>query len=73
MFELYIKAWSLRQKLAGWFNRFISKEEGATIAEYAILLAVVVVSLILVLGQLTAALKEKLVEIIGKIQSSPTN
>lgn len=70
-----LNAWmmNLRQKWTNWFGRFFRDERGATIAEYAILLAVVVVALIVVLGQLTDALEEKLLEIITEIGNAPTH
>lgn len=73
MLELYVKAWLAKQKASNWFRGLFRDEEGATIAEYAILLAVVVVALIAILGQLTEALKGKLSQIINEIRQAPTH
>lgn len=73
MLELYVKAWLAKQKASNWFRGLFRDEEGATIAEYAILLAVVVVALIAILGQLTDALWGKLNQIINEIRQAPTH
>lgn len=73
MLELYVKAWLAKQKASNWFRGLFRDEEGATIAEYAILLAVVVVALIAILGELTHALREKLSQIINEIRQAPTH
>ena len=70
MLRLFVKASAFGQRIARKVTGFVEKEEGATIAEYAILLAVVVVALITILGQLTSALEGKLSEIINEIGSS---
>ncbi|HHT84754.1 MAG: Flp family type IVb pilin [Bacillota bacterium] len=72
MLEIYVRALILRKKAADWLKSFFSEERGATIAEYAILLAVVVVALIAILGELTDALKLKLDQIIRGIEGAPT-
>jgi Flp pilus assembly pilin Flp len=69
---LYVKAMNFRKKAVDRLRRLSRDEEGATIAEYAILLAVVVVALIAVLGQLTGALQDKLDLIIKGINDAPT-
>jgi len=71
--ELYVKAWLAKQKASNWFRGLFRDEEGATIAEYAILLAVVVVALIAILGELTDALWGKLNQIINEIRQAPTH
>lgn len=71
--ELYVKAWLAKQKASNWFRGLFRDEEGATIAEYAILLAVVVVALIAILGELTDALRGKLSQIINGIRQAPTH
>lgn len=73
MLELYVKAWLAKQKASNWFRGLFRDEEGATIAEYAILLAVVVVALIAILGELTDALWGKLSQIINEIRQAPTH
>ena len=73
MLELYVKAWLAKQKASNWFRGLFRDEEGATIAEYAILLAVVVVALIAILGELTDALRGKLNQIINEIRQAPTH
>ncbi|NLU05933.1 MAG: Flp family type IVb pilin [Firmicutes bacterium] len=73
MLELYVKAWLAKQKASNWFRGLFRDEEGATIAEYAILLAVVVVALIAILGELTDALWGKLNQIINEIRQAPTH
>ncbi|MGB4460698.1 MAG: Flp family type IVb pilin [Bacillota bacterium] len=73
MLELYVKAWLAKQKASNWFRGLFRDEEGATIAEYAILLAVVVVALIAILGELTHALRGKLSQIINEIRQAPTH
>ncbi|MGB4039451.1 MAG: Flp family type IVb pilin [Bacillota bacterium] len=73
MLELYVKAWLAKQKASNWFRGLFRDEEGATIAEYAILLAVVVVALIAILGELTDALWGKLSQIIDEIRQAPTH
>lgn len=73
MLELYVKAWLAKQKASNWFRGLFRDEEGATIAEYAILLAVVVVALIAILGELTDALRGKLSQIINEIRQAPTH
>lgn len=73
MLELYVKAWLAKQKASNWFRGLFRDEEGATIAEYAILLAVVVVALITILGELTHALRGKLSQIINEIRQAPTH
>jgi len=71
--ELYAKACVLRKQAVDWLSGFFKEERGATIAEYAILLAVVVVALIAVLGRLTGALEAKLEQIINGIKDVPTH
>lgn len=73
MLELYVKAWLAKQKASNWFRGLFRDEEGATIAEYAILLAGVVVALIAILGELTDALRGKLSQIINGIRQAPTH
>jgi len=50
----------------------VSDKRGATVAEYALVLAIVVVGLILVLGQLGEALREKILEVIDQLKGAPT-
>lgn len=51
-------------------SRVVRSEEGATITEYALLLALVVVVLISTLSALGAALNSKLLDIISQIQGA---
>lgn len=69
--KLYVRAWMFNLRLKRRINKLFNNEEGATIAEYAILLAVVVVSLIAILGQLGGALEGKIETIINQIDKTP--
>ncbi len=71
MMKLYVRAWMFNLRLKRRINKLFNNEEGATIAEYAILLAVVVVSLIAILGQLGGALEGKIETIINQIDKTP--
>lgn len=46
---------------------------GATVAEYALVLAIVVVGLILVLGQLGETLREKILDVVDRLKDAPTS
>ncbi len=69
MMKIYTTACRAKHRFVSRINEILIKEDGATIAEYAILLAVVVVALIAILGQLTQALESKLQSIIDQISS----
>lgn len=71
MMKLYVRAWMFNLRLKRRINKLFNNEEGATIAEYAILLAVVVVSLIAILGRLGGALEGKIETIINQIDKTP--
>lgn len=73
LLRLSLSAWMFKQRLIDRFNKLLKKEEGATIAEYAILLAVVVVSLIAILTRLNSALRVKIETIIDEINKAPTS
>lgn len=47
-------------------------DSGATVAEYALVLAIVVVGLILVLSELGEALREKISAVVDQIRNAPT-
>lgn len=47
-------------------------DRGATVAEYALVLAIVVVGLILVLSELGEALREKISAVVDQIRNAPT-
>ncbi|HHY34249.1 MAG TPA: Flp family type IVb pilin [Firmicutes bacterium] len=48
-------------------------QRGATVAEYALVLAIVVVGLILVLGQLGETLREKILDVVDRLKDAPTS
>lgn len=54
-------------ELHDMFSRVIEREEGATVAEYALVLALVVISLVAVLSALGTALEDKIWEIIDSL------
>ncbi|MGI6163180.1 MAG: hypothetical protein ACOYEQ_04525 [Bacillota bacterium] len=70
MLKLYTKAWIFKQRVMDRISKLRSSEEGATIAEYALVLTVVVVGLILVLQQLTTTLQSKILEIVTEISNA---
>ncbi|MBE3519149.1 MAG: Flp family type IVb pilin [Firmicutes bacterium] len=48
-------------------------QRGATVAEYALVLAIVVVGLILVLGQLGETLRGKILDVVDRLKDAPTS
>ncbi len=71
MLEMCVKMMCLRSRFQDTFRRVLRREEGATVAEYALILAVVVTGLILVLGSLREKLAAKITEIMNQIDSAP--
>jgi len=59
--------------LKGRALAWLASEEGATITEYALLLALVVVVLIATLNQLGTTLQARLQEIIDRLSAVPSN
>lgn len=77
--KTYLALVSLRERFlnrAGVYLRKLSTgqraESGATVAEYALVLAIVVVGLILVLSELGEALREKISAVVDQIRNAPT-
>ena len=73
MLKLYAKAWIFKQRVIERMRKLRSTEEGATIAEYALVLTIVVIGLIMVLDQLTTTLKSKILEIVTEISNASPN
>jgi Flp pilus assembly pilin Flp len=67
--RLYAHIWMVKQRTKEGFRKLAGREEGATIAEYALLLAIVVIALITVLSQLSSSLETKISEIISRINA----
>jgi len=67
--RLYAHIWMVKQRAKERFRELARREEGATIAEYALLLAIVVIALITVLSQLSSSLETKISEIISRINA----
>lgn len=61
-------AWKVLARAMNWKSSFLGEEKGAATAEYALLLALVVVALIGTLTELGGALSEKLGDIIAEIE-----
>jgi Flp pilus assembly pilin Flp len=70
MRQVFIRIHQYKQTVIEFLKRPLTSEEGATIAEYALLLALVVIALIGVLTNLSDALKGKIETIINQINSS---
>ncbi len=73
MLKLYAQAWVFKQKVMERVSKLRASEAGATIAEYALVLTVVVVGLIMVLQQLTTTLQSKILEIVNEISNVSPN
>jgi Flp pilus assembly pilin Flp len=67
MTPLFLRLSSVKQAVIDYLKKPLASEEGATIAEYALLLALVVIALIGVLTNLSDALKGKIEIIIDQI------
>ncbi len=67
MTPLFLRLSSVKQAVIDYLKEPLASEEGATIAEYALLLALVVIALIGVLTNLSDALKGKIEIIIDQI------
>lgn len=69
-----VQVWLLRVYLAGTdaLDSLREGERGAATAEYALILAVVVVALIAVLGNLQVALSDRIGDIVEQIQNPNT-
>lgn len=70
MRQVFIRIHQYKQMVIEFLKRPLTSEEGATIAEYALLLALVVIALIGVLTNLSDALKGKIETIINQLNSS---
>ena len=67
MTPLFLRLSSVKQAVIDYLKKPLASEEGATIAEYALLLALVVIALIGVLTKLSNALEGKIETIINQI------
>jgi Flp pilus assembly pilin Flp len=67
MTPLFLRLFSVKQAVIDYLKKPLASEEGATIAEYALLLALVVIALIGVLTKLSNALEGKIETIINQI------
>lgn len=67
---LYLRSQSAIAGAARRIRNALRERDGATIAEYALLLALVVVGLIAVLETLGSTLEQKINEIVTKISTS---
>lgn len=70
---LVLKAKSFAKKGIVKLTRGMREQRGATVAEYALVLAIVVVGLILVLGQLGETLREKILDVVDRLKDAPTS
>ena len=73
MLNLYAKAWILKQRFITRLRDLGTNQDGATIAEYALVLTMVVIGLIMVLQQLTSTLRSKILEIVNEISNAAPN
>ncbi|HHW19069.1 MAG TPA: Flp family type IVb pilin [Firmicutes bacterium] len=71
MFWLYTLARSWERAFTARLKAVFKDQKGATVAEYALLLALVVIALIGVLGELGTALQGKIRAIIDQIKTTP--
>lgn len=67
---VYVKALAWRTRCRDAFAKVLKGEEGATVAEYALILAVVVIGLITVLASLRTKLVSKITEITNQIENA---
>jgi len=67
MLGLYLRAKFVKDVLMERVKDALKRQDGATVAEYALLLAIVVTALITVLGNLRVALEGKIQSIIDQI------
>lgn len=72
MLEMCVKMMCLRSRFQDTFRRVLRREEGATVAEYALVLALVTVALIGVLTTLGTTLEGKINDIISKLGGANT-
>lgn len=70
---LVIKAKRFAERRIRMVVRHGKDQRGATVAEYALVLAIVVVGLILVLGQLGETLRGKILDVVDRLKDAPTS
>ncbi len=68
MLRLYVRAQLARRAFVDRIARVLRNDHGATVSEYALVLALVSVAVIVVLGNLGGALESKIQAVIDKLQ-----
>ena len=71
MLRLYVRCFSLREKILARLRIALGDETGATVAEYALVLVLISVAVITVLTDLGTALQDKIAAIVTRIQGTP--
>lgn len=70
MTALYVRICLLWETALTRFKKVFSDDRGATVAEYALVLVLVAVALIMVLGELGATLELKIESVIDKLNDA---
>lgn len=68
MLRLYVRCFSLKEKILARLRAVLGDETGATVAEYALVLVLVTVAVIGVLSQLGATLTQKIQGIVDSLR-----
>ena len=68
MLRLYVRCFSLKEKILARLRAVLGDETGATVAEYALVLVLVTVAVIGVLSQLGATLMQKIQGIVDSLR-----
>ena len=68
MLRLYVRCFSLKEKILARLRAVLGDETGATVAEYALVLVLVTVAVIGVLSQLGAMLTQKIQGIVDSLR-----
>lgn len=70
MLRLYVRCFSLKEKILARLRAVLGDETGATVAEYALVLVLVTVAVITVLSDLGTALKDKIEVIVSQLRGA---
>ncbi|HHX29189.1 MAG: Flp family type IVb pilin [Bacillota bacterium] len=71
MTALYVRTRLWWEKAVSRFAEVWSDEQGATVAEYALILVLIAVALITVLGELGRALEDRIRNVIEELPATP--